>query len=330
MTDDRRADVLRVLVEEHILTGSPVSSAVILEKSGLPVSSATIRSDLAGLEREGFCVQPHTSAGRIPTAKAYRYYVDHLAPHPLGEGTKIRISGFFDSVHLELAKLLKETTELLSDVTSMPSVVVAPGFGEEAVKALHLVQLTEDQILAMVVTEAGRVIQHRTNLESPITAGELEEAERILVPQLVGHRLGGVLELPEERIETVPTPTRSAVKSVVSGLEEVTASDTEIYLGGTRKMAALWDNLDTVERVMDVLEREAVILDLVSREEGTSIRIGGELPVQDVDMAVVSTAYESGRDMGTLGVIGPMRMDYRRAISAVEEISRELASRITS
>ncbi len=329
MTDDRWSEVIRVLVEEHILTGAPVSSGVIQERSGLPVSSATIRSDLAALERDGFAVQPHTSAGRIPTAKAYRYYVDHLAPVPLGHAARSRISGFFDSVQLELAKLLKETTQLLSDVTAMPSVVVAPGFSGEEVKALHLVQLSEDQILTMVVTEAGRVIQQRARLENAIAPSELEEAERLLTPVLVGRRLGGPMELSDERLAAVPTPTRSAVRVALSAVGEVAAADSEIYLGGTRQMAALWDNLDAVQRVLDVLEREAVILDLVSREEGTSIRIGGELPVEDVDMAVVSTGYESGRSSGSIGVIGPMRMDYRRVISAVEEISRELEGRIT-
>ncbi|MPZ52025.1 MAG: heat-inducible transcription repressor HrcA [Acidimicrobiia bacterium] len=330
MSDERRSEVIRVLVEEHILTGAPVSSAVILERSNLTVSSATIRGDLVALERDGLAVQPHTSAGRIPTAAAYRYYVDHLAPRPLGKETLGRISGFFDSVQVELAKLLKETTELLSDVTSMPSVVVAPGFSGEEVKALHLVQLAEDQILTMVVTEAGRVIQQRTHLEDPITPAELEEAERLIVPQLVGSRLGRTLELPEERLGSAPVPTQLAVRSALSVVDEVASAESEIYLGGTRQMAALWDNLDTVQRVLDVLEREAVILDLVAPEEGTSIRIGEELPLEDVDMAVVSAGYESGRTSGTLGVIGPMRMDYRSVISAVEEISRELGGRITS
>ncbi len=129
MLDDRRSRVLQALVEEYIATGLPVSSQAILERSGLPVSSATIRNDVARLEAYGFVEQPHTSAGRVPTAAGYRFYVDHTSPARLRTATRSRIDSFFSDVHRELSRVLKETTGLLAEVSHSPAVVIGPALG---------------------------------------------------------------------------------------------------------------------------------------------------------------------------------------------------------
>ena len=148
MLEDRRSEILRALVEEHIRSGEPVSSRAIVDRAHLPVSTATVRNDLAALEAEGFVIQPHTSAGRVPTAAAYRYYVDHLGPGRLRSTAQAKINSFFGEVHLELSKLLKETSDLLAEVTDLPSVVVAPALRGDRVRDLHSVQVTADQMLA--------------------------------------------------------------------------------------------------------------------------------------------------------------------------------------
>lgn len=325
--DDRRDEVLRALVEEHIRTGEPVSSKQVLESTGLPVSGATIRNELAALEREGYAVQPHTSAGRVPTARAYRYYVDHLSPTKLHTPAQRRISEFFGTMHVELGRLLKATTELLTDLTQYPSVAIGPGATGEVVRATHLVQTGAKTALLVVVTASGRVAQELCRLPEPMTTKELERAEEVLARVVVGKEITSGADFGLRQAD-VAHPIRVALGVVEEALRDASARTADVYVGGTRQMATVWDNLSTVQRVLEVLEREAILLTMLGGTDGTSIRIGDELPTDDVDLAVVSTGYEVAAGEGRVGVIGPMRMDYRKVISAVEGVSRELGDRL--
>ncbi|HEY7563680.1 MAG TPA: heat-inducible transcriptional repressor HrcA [Acidimicrobiia bacterium] len=328
MLEERRFDVLRAVVEAHIKTGEPVSSRSVIEQTRIGVSSATIRNDLAALERDGFVVQPHTSAGRVPTARAYRYYVDQLGKSSLNSSNRARIHGFFSSVQMELSNLLKATSQLLAEVTHYPAVVVGPGTAGEVVRALHLVPLAAQAVMLVLVTDRGRVIQQHIRLDRAITRETVDEAEHLLMTWMVNQELGR--SIPSDRIlgsdEVV-----SVVQTVVSAIDRASVIGAEVYLGGTRQMAEVWNNLDAVQRVLEVLEREAEVLKLLANASGVSIRIGTELPVSEgVDLAVVSATYEAGGAEGSIGVIGPMRMDYKTAISAVERVGRELEERIGS
>lgn len=328
--NERGAEILRALVEEHIRTGEPVSSRSILETTGLGVSAATIRNELAALDREGFAVQPHTSAGRVPTSRAYRYYVDHISPSKLGSGTKQRISSFFGTVHLELGRLLKATTELLSEITHYPAVAYGPAPTGEAVRAVHLVQLGAKTALLVVVSDSGRVAQEICRLGEAVTTSELEEAETALAKLITGVDLALASNTDTHGFELSPA-VRSVLTAAFDGLERTAQQTAEVYVGGTRQMATVWDNLQTVHRVLEVLEREAILLEILARTPGTQIQIGEELGVpEDIDIAVVSSSFEAGPREGRVGVIGPMRMDYREVISTVEGVSRELGGRIGS
>jgi heat-inducible transcriptional repressor len=328
MLEERRSDVLRALVEAHIQTGEPVSSRSILEQTRIGVSAATIRNDLAALERDGFVIQPHTSAGRIPTSRAYRYYVDQLGKGRLTSSHQARIVGFFSSVQLELSNLLKATSQLLADVTHYPAVVVGPGTGGETVRAFHLVLLGSQVSMVVVVTDRGRVIQQQIRVDRPIGAEDVTEVERLLIPLVVGHepgRMGEESDIFAGRSQAVCL----IGEAVLTFLRRASSVGGEIYVGGTMQMAEVWDNVGAVHRVLEVLEREAEVLKLLAHASGVSIRIGTELPVsEDVDLAVVSATYEAGGAEGSIGVIGPMRMDYKTAISAVERVGRELEDRI--
>ncbi|HJR92632.1 MAG TPA: heat-inducible transcriptional repressor HrcA [Acidimicrobiia bacterium] len=330
MLEDRRKEILRTLVEEYIRSGEPVSSRTICELTDLGVSTATVRSELAALERDGFVAQPHTSAGRIPTATAYRYYVDHLGPNRLRSVSQAKFAVFFDSVHLELSKLLKATSRLLADVTQLPAVVVAPGVLGEKIRDIHLVQLTPDVLLSMIVTEGGRILQERVRLERPIDAGELADVENLISRTAVGSGVGAKVSVRFEDLGALGQEAASAADAVLAMVERAAGAGSDVFVDGTRQMATVWEDLSEVQRVLEVVEREAIMLNILARTPGTSIQIGSELPVADVDMAVVSTTYESGSASGTVGVIGPMRMNYRRAISVVEQVSRELEDRIQS
>jgi heat-inducible transcriptional repressor len=159
MLDERKAAILGALVEDHIESGAPVSSRVILERSGLECSTATIRNELVVLEREGYVSKPHTSAGRVPTDRGYRYYVDHLSPGSLRTSVQGRIDEFFSSFHAEFGRILRETSDLLSEVTAYPSVVLGPGMRGRIVRDVHLVGIEPGVVLLVVVADGGRVHQ---------------------------------------------------------------------------------------------------------------------------------------------------------------------------
>jgi heat-inducible transcriptional repressor len=330
MLEDRRQEILRALVEEHIRTGEPVSSRTIVERARLGVSAATVRNDLAVLEREGFVIQPHTSAGRVPTSSAYRYYVDHLGPGRVRFATQAKINAVFGEVHLELSKLLRATSDLLADVTDLPSVVVAPGWVGDTVRSLHTVQVASDQILLIVVTDGGRVLQQRARVRVPIAPVQLEDASRLVSADAVGMDLGGDLRLSEDEIARLDEPVREAALTIIDGLHLAGSGASEVFIGGTQRFTSVWDDLSAVQKILEVLEREAEVMRLLAGASGTSIQIGSELQMAEVDMAVVSKGYEVGASGGSVGVIGPMRMNYKRVIAAVEEVSRELEDRIGS
>lgn len=330
MLEDRRSEVLRVLVEEYIRTGEPVSSRAVVERSKLGVSTATVRNDLAALERDGLAMQPHTSAGRVPTAAAYRYYVDHLGPGRVRYAAQEKITGFFGEVHLELSKLLKATSDLLAEVTDLPSVVVAPGVSRDRIRSVHAVMVSADQVLLLIVTEGGRVIQQRGRFRVPVVPQELEEAQRLLADEVVGEELGAIVGLTDDKLSDQEASVREATLTLCDCLYLAATSGTEMFLGGTQRMAALWEDLSSVQRILEILEREAEVMKLLASASGTSIHLGSEIESDDLDLAVVSKTYDTRGETGTVGVMGPMRMNYRRAISAVEEVSRELEERMGS
>jgi heat-inducible transcriptional repressor len=194
MLDDRRSQVLKALVEEYIRDGEPVSSGSVLERSGLDVSSATIRNDLARLESYGFVAKPHTSSGRIPTHQGYRFYVDHLAPARLREGTTDQIDSFFHDVHRRVSDLLKDTSTFVSDLTTYPSVIVGPGATSEIVTQVRLIPLGGTVVLAVAVADNGSVHQEFVDIGMTPDIETLEAAERLIVAAYEGRPLDDPLD----------------------------------------------------------------------------------------------------------------------------------------
>ena len=328
MLEDRQAEILRSLVECHIRTGAPVSSALVLEHSDLEVSPATVRKELALLEEGGYAEQPHTSSGRVPTVSAYRFYVDNHEPFRLRSAVRSRISTFFAEVEFGLDQLLSSTSRLLSDLTRLPAVVVGPRLAAERIRSIHLVSLQLRMALLVVVTESARVLQELCRLSAPVSRGELREMETALRGQVMGAPLG----LPAPPALTPPVAASPRLQKVfgdvLDALERAALGASDVYVMGTGRLAGLWDDLGEVSQVLSMLEREAAVLDLLAADSGTTIRIGQEIPDIGMDLAVISTSFLAGNSRGRIGVLGPMRMDYGRAISVVERVSAGLAGRI--
>jgi heat-inducible transcriptional repressor len=323
MLDDRRSIVLQALIEEYIRTGQPVSSRAVLQRCSVDVSSATIRNDLAKLESYGFVTQPHTSAGRVPTPAGYRFYVDHCSPTRLRTATRERIEGFFAGFHEELSNLLRQTSGLLSEISHYPAVVIGPGFGDEIVRALHLAHLGGPVVLAVTIGATGRVGQEIVKLRFNPTDSELDQAERVLAEAYDGVTLttgsGAIAELPGEQVSDRVTKIINVISGALTASVDATR---ELYVGGTSQLASLWQDLAQVHAMLELLEQHQHVRMLLDTEaQGTSVRIGAETDLADTDFAIVSTAFSVGSTgKGRVGLLGPMRMDYRRAIRIVEEV----------
>jgi heat-inducible transcriptional repressor len=326
MLDERKAAILGALVEEHIRSGEPVSSRTILDHSPLHCSSATIRNELVVLEREGYIVKPHTSAGRVPTDRGYRYYIDHLSPGSLRRTSHVRIEQFFASMHLELDRMLKQTSELLADVAHYPSVVIGPGVRGQTVRDSHLLPVGPDNVLLVLVTERGRVTQSLLRLGTPVAPSEVARAQEALGEMVDGKALEGPGQgLPDTGALDLPPPVADLVGRALQAVAEAARADRPMFFGGTSLMATLWEDLAKLHRILALLEREASVLQLVDDPSRlTTVRLGSEMHAGEEDLAVVSAPYEAAGATGRLGLFGPVRMDYRRAIKAVEEISGAL------
>lgn len=327
MLDDRKSNVLKALVEEHIRTGEPVSSKTVLTRSGLDVSSATVRNDLASLESYGFVSQPHTSAGRIPTDQGYRFYVDHLAPVKLREATRLRIDEFFQEVHQQISDVLRDTSSFVNELTAYPAVVVGPANASDLVKEIRLVPLGGSIVLVVAVADSGRVHQEFVDVGAAPDRDALDAAERLIAAAFQGQRL----DAPADESGLTRSDLPAAVKRVVAPVKDQLAdgvSQRDVFVSGTAQMASLWSDLAMVQNLLGLLEEEAALIDLVSDDtEETHVRFGSDMG-RDADLAVVTATYEtSSGATGNVGVIGPMRMNYRRTIRVVDQIREGLEDR---
>lgn len=330
--DDRKAAVLNALVDEHIRTGHPVSSRAILEATRLNVSSATIRNDLSVLEADGYVMQPHTSAGRVPTENGFRHYVDTTDPARLRAGTRDRINQFFQSFHRELRSLLKQTSELLTDITAYPAVVIGPGLVGEEIHGVHLVQLGSHVLLMVLVTEAGQVTQELVRLPEAIEPAQVARLEQALGQALVGRTLAEARQALTEVPRELPAGEAGIVTTLADAALKSESDTRELYVGGTSMLAGLWEDISKVHFILELLERDSSVMGLVDNQtEGTSVLIGPELGSNELDLAVVSTSYGVDvRSSGRVAVLGPMRMNYRRTIRVVEEVGDGLTDSISS
>lgn len=331
--DDRKTAILSSLVEEYIKSGDAISSSAVLALSGLAVSAATIRNDLAALERDGWLDQPHTSAGRIPTEQAFRWYVDRAKPGLLRVGTRRTIQEFFGESALDRSRLLQATGDLVADVTRYPSVVIGPALSDTKVRGANLVRMGDSVVMLVLVADTGKVTQDLIHLEYSVSDSTVDEAEAAVAQVLIGFDVDEARQRFENnRANLVPEVDRLLEAAVVAAERRATVVR-DIYVSGASRPASIWEDLASVHRVLELLEREATILSLLaSSVSGTVIQLGADLPVQGTfDLAVVSSSYEAGENNGgTIGVLGPLRMDYRRTISVLEEVSDNLADYLGS
>ncbi|HVV38568.1 MAG TPA: heat-inducible transcriptional repressor HrcA [Acidimicrobiales bacterium] len=332
MLDERKAAVLRAVVEEYIETAQPVGSAHLRQSAGVSVSSATIRNDMAALERDGYLSHPHTSAGRVPTDKGYRFFVDALTDPNLDRPEQQRVSEFFDRTHVALEQMLAETTNLLATLTNYAAVVVSPGSEAAHVRSIHLVDMGGNEGLAVVVLSNQIVEKLTFDLPAGSTDDDLAAASAALSARLTGKPLAftGRFATGNRRVDAVI----DAVKASYRRRESVVAGQDHVFVGGTARVADAFEAVDTVRRVLGVLEHQYVVVGLLRDvlNTGRSVAIGTEHGVAPLAecAVVVAPITIAGQPAGTVGVLGPTRMNYPHALAAVSAVSRRLGENLSS
>ena len=338
MLDERKAAILRAVVEEYIDTAQPVGSAHVVRAPGVQVSSATVRNDMASLEQEGYLRQPHTSAGRIPTEKGYRFFVDTIGPPTQLRGSDAQqVRSFFERTHVELEQMLQDTSRLLGDLTSYAGVVVGPTPTEATVRSVQVVGLTASAALVVAVLSNGAVEKHTLDLSD--AGGVLAEPvgeDRIgaATAHLAGGLFGSTRTALPALAATGDDVTDALCELALQSLRADRGDDPDqVFVGGTARIARAFDALDTVREVLGILEQQYVVVTLLRDvlDRGLQVAIGTETGMAPLaECALIVAPYQvEGGPAGTIGVLGPARMDYPQAMAAVAIVSRRLSQRLT-
>jgi heat-inducible transcriptional repressor len=325
----RQSEILRRVVEEYVATGAPVGSKSLVERSGLDVSSSTVRHELAELEALGLLTHPHTSAGRLPTERGYRYYVDRLL-----ERLEPRPSSFPLDLgpRSELESALQSTTDILSRVTSLLALVSAPPIESATVRRVEVLLLQPNVVMVVLITSAGSVTKRLFSFDAPVDPGLVEWASVYVNEQLAGVRLGS--RLLRRRLEdpALSPVERSFLAVVQAALTEPAAEEQRVFVGGT---AGLLDDASAAELrayrgLLELLEQRRALLDVVAGaldSQRPFVRVGDELGNPALqELSLVGATYGiAHRTLGTVSLFGPLRMDYEKAIRSVRAAASELS-----
>jgi heat-inducible transcriptional repressor len=335
--DERRFEVLRAIVADYVSHQEPVGSKVLVERYNLGVSSATVRNDMAALEEEGYIAQPHTSAGRVPTDKGYRLFVDRLSEiKPLSPAERRAIHSFLEGA-IDLDDVLRRSVRLLAQLTRQVAVVQYPTLRSSTVRHLEVVSITPARLMLVLITDTGRVDQRLVDLGDVIGEDSVSRLRAVLNGAMVGERLAEasakVAELPEQ----APTELRDAMIRVCSVLIEslVEHPEERLVLGGTGNLTRnAADFPGSLRMVLEALEEQVVVLKLLAaaKDAGTvMVSIGNENEAEEMrSTSVVSVGYGSGGNLlGGMGVVGPTRMDYPGTIAAVRAVANYMGDILT-
>jgi heat-inducible transcriptional repressor len=323
MLDERKTAILRAIVHEYIATAQPVGSTHIANAPGVGVSSATVRNEMAVLEQEGYLVQPHTSAGRIPTDKGYRLFVDTLTtPGRLDTSATQRVREFFDATHGRLEEMLHQTSHLLAQLTHHASLVVGPAHDRAVVRSVQVVGLSARVAVVVAVLSNGSVENETIDLPDDTSELRLAAVTSHLQRALIGRAVEAA-DLPSSGDAEVDSVCGIAQRALLgAGQRE------PVFVGGTAVVAQAFDAVDTVRTVLQTLEQQYVVVSLVRDviNRGLSVAIGAEHGVEPLAACsvVVAPVVVDGEHVGTVGVLGPTRMNYPQALATVEVVSERL------
>lgn len=328
-TQRRRLDVLRAVVEDFVVTNEPVGSRALVERHNLGVSAATIRNDMAALEEEGFITHPHTSAGRIPTDKGYRLFVDQLNElRPMSTPERRAIERFIEGA-VDLDDVLRRSVRLLSQLTRQAAVVSFPSLLRSVVRHIEIVPLSGAKVMVVLITDSGRVEQRVADVPSEIGPDDVIALRNAVNSSLAGKALSHAADLVAGLPDIVREELRGAMAVVCTLLLDALVEPQEgrVMVGGAANLTRHTSDFhSSLGEVLEALEEHVVLLKLIdeSTTDGVRVSIGEENPSPGLrSTSVVSTTYgDELRHLGGLGVVGPTRMDYAANMGAVMTVAR--------
>jgi heat-inducible transcriptional repressor len=326
----RQQELLRHVVEEYVATNQPVGSKTLVERAGLIVSSSTVRGELAELERLGLLTHPHTSAGRVPTERGYRLFVDELLSRADNRPPEFPLT--LAVARTEIEEALQATSEMLSQVTRLLSVVSAPRLESATIRHVEVLLLQPDVVMVVVILSTGAVTKLRYGFPEPVDPGLVAWAADYIDDQLVGGRLGARSLRRAFDDPTLGMRERAFLQTLRTAFDEASTEDRQLFIGGT---AGLLDELRSEEigayqSLMEALEKRVALLDVLAQRidpQRPFARVGEELEQPSLrDFALVGATYGLARQtLGAVSLVGPLRMDYEKALRTVRSAAHELS-----
>ena len=336
MLDPRAQHLLKTLVERYVAEGQPVGSRVLSRHSGLDLSPATIRNVMADLEEMGLIASPHTSAGRVPTSRGYRFFVDSLmVVKPLEDDEIHRLEGELSVDRPQ--QLVSAAASLLSQLTQFAGVVATPKRREAVFRHLEFLRLSERRVLLIIVTPDGDVQNRILHTDRAYSPTQLIEATNFFNQNFAGQSLASIRERMADELRALREDIAGLMKAAVDAGEGALAEGEALVVTGERNLLNAGDlasNMQRLRRLFDLFEQKTSLLhllDVSQRAQGVQIYIGGESGLVPLDdCSVVTASYEAnGQVIGTLGVIGPTRMSYARVIPIVDVTAKLLSNALS-
>jgi len=332
MLTERQRQILSAIVDDYIRSAEPVGSRSISKRGNVGFSPATIRNEMSDLEELGYLEQPHTSAGRIPSHKGYRYYVDHLITFgSLAQHEVEALKTFFAGKMQEMEQVVQHVAMMLSNLTNYTSIVMKPEMFNTTLRHLQIVPLNERTAVAIVVTNTGHVENKTVSIPEGIPMSEIEK-----VVNMLNARLANVPLLHFK--SKLFTEIGEEMRSYVSGYEELMAmlngvidqgEEDRIYLSGTTNMLTQpeFQDMEKVKNILDLLSETPILAKLITGSAtGIQVRIGSENSLQAInDCSLITASYSfDGKHLGTIGILGPTRMDYGKVINLLDHLSKDM------
>ena len=329
--NERQRAILRGVVEEYVATRQPVGSRTLVEQTRLSVSTSTVRTELAALERLGLLTHPHTSAGRVPTERGYRYYADRLL-----ERLEPQPGGFpldLTTARTEVDVALQATTEMLSELTRLLALVSAPPLGTATVRHVEVLLLQAQVVMVVVITSTGSVTKRVYRFAEPVDPGLASWAAQYLNERVAGLELGSHA-LRRRLDEPTLGPREATFLAVLRPLfdEALAAEEQSLYVGGAAGLLEdlHGEELESYQRLLEVLEKRAALLEVLSQtldRRRPFVRVGPELDHPALrDLSLVGASYGlTNRTLGAVTLLGPVRMDYEKALRSVRSAAHELS-----
>jgi heat-inducible transcriptional repressor len=326
---ERQREILARVIEEFVATGQPVGSKHLVEQSALGVSPSTVRNELAELEGRGLLTHPHTSAGRVPTETGYRFYADELLARQEPRPTALGLD--YSALRREIDAALEATSEVLSRATHLLALVSAPPLETTTVRHVEVLLLNPRTAMAVVITSTGGVAKRAVSFDTPIDPGLAKWAGEYLNERVAGLRLGTSRLRREFEEPSLSARERAFLAALRPAFTEVLQAEQRLYVGGTEGLLADMreSELGFYRQVLVTLEKRAALLEILGEAldpRRAFVRVGGELDPGFQDAALVAASYGlTNRALGAVGLLGPVRMDYEKALRSVRGAAQELS-----